>query len=144
MERPAHPMSVPVLVTTHHQNGTWNHFAWSSNQYDLNANGDHVGHQIAHVVQQQGHPLEHPSYQNFLQVVTNHVQNHLEQFGDIEHTHTDFHVQTPVGNRGPTAYFSISNDHVTSPVFFTLNAMANHVTNHPSHNTVYICQHLFL
>jgi hypothetical protein len=65
-------------------------------------------------------------------------------YGELYHTYTDFHSMTPMNNRGLNAYFSISFDHVVSPVFFNVIAMNNYVLAHPQHNTVYISQHIYI
>jgi hypothetical protein len=121
-------MNPPVIVTTHLHNGTFQHYSWSPNEYNL---------------EMHGHPMEHPDYENLMNRVLTHIEEH-EEFSEFHHMHTDFHCITPVNNRGHTSYFSISNDHVVSPILFSIIAMSNYVTNHPAHNTVYICQHLYI
>jgi len=100
------------------------HYAWSPLDYNP-------------VV--QGHPLMHPDYQAFVQRVMNHLQE--EHYGELYHTHTDFHSNILVNNRGATAYIVVSFDHVISPVFFNLNELQQYVTQFPVHNNIYFIQH---
>ena len=122
-------MIEPVLITTHNQNGTIRHYAWSPHNYDIIVNS---------------HPMIHPDYQQFITRVMNHITEHVEVYGIFYHMHTDFHSTVPMNDRGLTAYFCISFDHVVSPVFFNINVMNNFVINHPQYQTVYISQHLVL
>jgi hypothetical protein len=120
-------MAHPVLITSHFQNGQYEHYAWSPQFYDPN-----VG----------GHPLLHPDYQNFLVRVQNNIIN--EQFPDLYHTHTDFHCNTLLNNRGETVYIALSYDHVVSPVYFNIFDMNAHVMNNPSHNRICVVRHRYI
>ena len=115
----------PVIITSHNNHGTYHHYAWSPVLpifFDM-------------------HPLEDPNYRNFYNSVMNYITNQAH-LGEVYHTHTDFHCNTI--NRGPTAYFCIEYDHVISPVFFSVNTIHQHVDQFPDHNTIYVCQHVYV
>ena len=118
----------PVIITTHYTNGEVHHIAWSPDQYHH--------HNI------NGHPLLNPNYQNFMNRVRNHVVD--QDMHVIDHTHTDFHCATLHNNRGPVAYFCVVNDHVVSPVFFTMAAVENYMNQYPMYHTIYVADHMFL
>ena len=118
-------MTHPVLITTHNLNGIMTHHAWSPLMYDLNLNAEH--------------PLMHPDYENFVNRVMNRINQ--EGLGEVYHTHTDFHVQHYLNIRGLHTYFSISFDHVVSPVFFNQNQIHTYVNQFPEHNTIYVATH---
>ena len=118
-------MTYPVIITTHNNNGIMTHHAWSPLQFDNNLNVDH--------------PLLHPDYQNFVNRTMDHIIG--ENIGEFYHMHNDFHSNTYINNRGPSAYFSISFDHVISPVFFNQNQIHNYVNQFPAHNTIYVASH---
>ena len=117
----------PIIVTTHMMNGHAIHIAWSPNHYHIN--------------NINVHPLLNPVYQNFMNAIRNHIQNHMDP---MHHSHTDFHNNTTLHNRGATAYFCVLNDHVVSPVFFTIDEVHTYVNNHPYHHTIYVADHRYL
>jgi hypothetical protein len=118
-------MTQPVLITTHNNNGITTHHAWSPLMFDINIIADH--------------PLVHPDYQNFVNRVMNRINE--EMLGEVYHTHTEFHSNVYINNRGLHAYFSVSFDHVVSPVFFNQNQIHTYVNQFPGHNTIYVAQH---
>jgi Fe-S cluster biosynthesis and repair protein YggX len=118
----------PVIVTSHNVNGNMHHIAWSS--YHFHQNMLNV------------HPLANPNHQNLI----NRIQHHIieQQMDPFEYSYTDFHCTTLLNNRGPLAYFCIINDHIVSPIFFTVIEINNYVIQHPNHPTIYVADHNYL
>jgi hypothetical protein len=113
----------PVVITAHEDGEHMRHIAWSPAIYHIN---------------DIGHPLTTPSYENFCNRINTYVANN--NLGPIQYTYTDFHSETLINDRGDQAYFTIFNEHVISPVFFIVNAAHNHA-NLFHQNTLYIAQH---
>lgn len=107
-------MSFPILVTTHLLHDQIHHRAWSSVVYNPAIN----------------HPLLNQNYQNFVNRVINLLN---EDLGELQHTHTDFHSNTLVNDRGNIAYVAIHSNHVVSPVYFNAVQANNYAIDHPSH-----------
>ena len=112
-------MSFPILITTHLLHNQIHHYAWSSQYFNPSINL---------------HPLLHQSYENFMNRVTNLLNE--ENLGELQHTHTDFHSNALLNDRMNTAYIAIHSNHVVSPVYFNANQANNYAIDHPSHPIV--------
>jgi len=118
----------PVIVTSHNNDGQMYHIAWSPiNYHEHNLN-------ILH-------PLVKANYENFSNRISNHIME--QQMEPIEYTHVDFHCNTPINNRGPLAYFCVRNNHVISPIYFTIQAVQDYVNQHPN-SVIYLADHNYL
>lgn len=108
-------MSFPILVTTHLLHDQIRHYAWSPAYYNPTINL---------------HPLLNQDYQNFVNRVMNVLNE--ENLGELQHTHTDFHSNTLLNDRGNTVCVAIHSNHVVSPVYFNVIQGNNYVIDHPS------------
>ena len=77
------------------------------------------------------HPILNQNYQNFVNRVTNLLNE--ENLGELQHTHTDFHSNTLLNDRGNTAYIAIHSNHVVSPVYFNVTQANNYTIDYPSY-----------
>ena len=77
------------------------------------------------------HPILNQNYQNFINRVTNLLNE--ENLGELQHTHTDFHSNTLLNDRGNTAYIAIHSNHVVSPIYFNVTQANNYTIDHPSY-----------
>jgi len=107
----------PLVITSHLANAQFYHIAWTPYQFQPHNNV---------------HPLANPSYQNFLNRIRNYIAEH--EIHQIEHMHTDFHCTT-VGNlRGDHSYFYVAQNHVVSPVYFSMNEINQYNAQNNLHN----------